>query len=147
MIKKDTLLKEFEHIDKLEAENNITEMHISCRTSIKTDLNQMAFKEAQVWAQKCKRLWNMEGLTELQKGLAQLSKENHKFDMFLHPTRKPQKDHVQKSFQLTVVMRRGKSNKINSYESSSKRSLTTEYRKSTQLGKTLETEKTVVITR
>ena len=56
-----TLLNELEHIDNLEVDSNITNLHITRRASIKTDLCQMAFKEAQIWAQKCKRLWNLEG--------------------------------------------------------------------------------------
>lgn len=31
------------------------------RISIKIDLDQYAFQEAQTWAQKCKRIWNLEG--------------------------------------------------------------------------------------
>ncbi|KAE8646134.1 hypothetical protein Csa_015673, partial [Cucumis sativus] len=56
-----TLLNELEHIDNLEADSNITDLHITRRASIKTDLCQMPFKEAQIWAKICKRLWNLEG--------------------------------------------------------------------------------------
>lgn len=48
-------------IDKTEEENNITELLSLCRTTIKADLNQFDFKEAQMQVQKCKRMWNLKG--------------------------------------------------------------------------------------
>lgn len=52
-------IKEIDEIDKIEAKNNLNETLSLCRLALKNDLNQYGFKEAQVWAQKCKRLWNL----------------------------------------------------------------------------------------
>lgn len=43
-------IKEIDLFDKMEANNSITDLHIYCRTAIKSDLNQLALKDAQTWA-------------------------------------------------------------------------------------------------
>ncbi|KGN66052.2 hypothetical protein Csa_019771 [Cucumis sativus] len=54
-------ITEIDSIDKLEEENNITNLHVLRRIAIRSDLNQKALREAQNWAQKCKGMCNMEG--------------------------------------------------------------------------------------
>lgn len=54
-------IKEIDMIDKLEAEGKITEVLSNKRTALKTEVCQDTFKETQMWAQKCKRMWNLEG--------------------------------------------------------------------------------------
>ena len=54
-------IKEIDLIDKLEAEGKSIELHKSKRLALKADLSQATLIETQMWAQKCKRIWNHEG--------------------------------------------------------------------------------------
>ncbi|KAL0555833.1 hypothetical protein IC582_004334 [Cucumis melo] len=54
-------IKEVDNIDRLEAEGNLSEELSLRRTKIKADILLYDFKEAQIWYQKSKRLWNTEG--------------------------------------------------------------------------------------
>lgn len=54
-------IKEINKIDKIEAKNNLNKTLSLRRLALKNDLNQYNFKKAQVWVQKCKRLWNLDG--------------------------------------------------------------------------------------
>ncbi|KAL0559838.1 hypothetical protein IC582_000218 [Cucumis melo] len=58
---KKACIKEIDQIDKLEAEGSATEIHREKRTALKADLSQINLTEAQIWAQKCKRIWVHEG--------------------------------------------------------------------------------------
>ncbi|XP_050944096.1 uncharacterized protein LOC127150413 [Cucumis melo] len=54
-------VKEVDNIDRVEAEGNLSEELSLRRTKIKAEILMYDFKEAHVWHQKSKRLWNTEG--------------------------------------------------------------------------------------
>lgn len=51
------LIKEIDAIDKMEESNPIDQVNSNKRLSLKANLGQITFKEAQFWAKRAKRVW------------------------------------------------------------------------------------------
>lgn len=54
---KKSWIQEIERIDKLESQQNLSDIDSARKTSLKIDLSSEATKEVQYWAQRYKRLW------------------------------------------------------------------------------------------